>query len=59
MWKENEIQPLPAENGRYTCLLDNGDIITTDYVRLPNLGLGYFKDVVNTGRFVVSWEPAA
>lgn len=45
------------ETGRVCiCKLDNGDIIESEFIICPNLGIAYFKEVVNTGRCVVSWK---
>ena len=47
----------PKESGRMCiCTLDNGDVIESEFVICSNLGMQYFKEVVNTGRYVISWE---
>lgn len=58
MFKTEKSQELPMESGNYTCLLENGQVIESEFVRLENLGIAYFKNVVNTGHFVVAWKPA-
>ena len=47
----------PKETNRVcVCVLDDGSIIESTYIICPTLGIGYFKEVINTGRFVVSWN---
>ena len=47
----------PKESGRMCiCTLDNGEVIESIYVICPALGIAYFKEIVNTGRFVVDWR---
>ena len=47
----------PNESGKTCiCTLDNGEIIESKFIICPNLGIQYFKEIVNTGRYVVSWK---
>lgn len=47
----------PKETGKVCiCTLDNGEIIESKYIICPNLGIAYFEEVVNTGRYVTSWK---
>ena len=45
----------PKEKGIYLCTLDDGSVVESPFVTCPNLGIAYFKNVVNTGRYVASW----
>jgi len=47
----------PKETGKtYICTLDNGEVIESEFIICPNLGMQYFREVINTGRYVVSWK---
>ena len=53
----NKNMEYPKETGKICiCTLDNGDIIESEFVICPSLGIQYFKEVINTGRHVVSWR---
>jgi len=46
----------PKESGKLCiCTLDNGEIIESEFIICPTLGIHFFKKVINTGRYVVSW----
>ena len=55
LFVEEIIMEEPKEKGIYLCTLDDGSVVESPFVTCPNLGIAYFKNVVNTGRYVVSW----
>lgn len=58
MEKREKTKEYPTDTTKdYLVTLDNGKKIINKFIDCPELGIHYFKEVVNTGRFVVSWEP--
>ena len=52
--EERRIYPDKSLKDCY-CLLENGEIIKSDYIDCAELGIVYFENVINTGHFVIHW----